>query len=260
MAWLHYGLLQQGKHQKAKTVLDEMLEFVPKDPTKGARGYLVGMQSRHLIEDRAISKETNLDLDVKVDDIGIMPQSVRSFLRAQIAFEDKDTESLKSEVDWLSKKITTASMQMEDDGLVMCAAGSSRYAPNENSVKSAQVTLNQIQGLIALVENDQDKFRALMEEATALEDQTNFPTGPPNVTMPSFEQYGDWLLKQGEYDMALKQFDKSLVRMPRRFKSLKGRMMALKNLNLKNQVEIVEKELETMLADADVEAKRFLSE
>jgi len=159
LAWLHYGLLQQGKYAKAEQILNDMLSYVPKDPTKGARRYLVGMQSRQLAESGNISEETLLDIDVKVDDIGLMAQSGRSFLRAQIAFQNEDANTMKDEIDWLSDKIFTASLRMEDGGIPMCAAGTSRYAPTENAIKSAQVVKSQIQGMKSLMEGNEEILR-----------------------------------------------------------------------------------------------------
>lgn len=259
LAWLHYGLLQQGKYAKAEQILNDMLTYVPKDPTKGARGYLLGMQSRQLAESGQVAAETVLDTDVNVDDIGLTAQSVRSFLRAQVAFQQGDASTIKEEVDWLSGKIFTASLQMEDGGIPMCAAGTSRYAPTENAVNSAKVIQNQLQGMQALIEDKEELFEAYMKKAVELEEATNFPSGPPRITKPSFEQYGEWLLEQGEYAAANEQFDKALLRMPKRSKSLIGKMAAHKALNQNEELEEVATELEVIYADADLEAQRMLN-
>lgn len=255
-AWLHYGLLQQGRYTEAEQVLNDMLTYVPKDPTKGARGYLLGMQSRQLAESGSLSAETPIDTDVKVDDIGLTAQSVRSFLRAQLAFQTEDTKTMKEEIKWLSTQLLLASKEMEGDGIPMCAAGTSRYAPTENAINSAKVIIAQIRGLSALVAGNDDQFETYMKEAVALEDQTNYPTGPPTITKPSFEQYGEWLLAKENYAEAIRQFDKSLERMPRRAKSLIGKMTALKALDQQDEAALVEQELKSMLANAD---KKVLS-
>lgn len=255
-AWLHYGLLQQGRYAKAEQILNEMLAYVPKDPTKGARGYLLGMQSRQLAESGTVSAETLLDTDVKVDDIGLRAKSVRSFLRAQLAYQKEDTNTMDDEIKWLSNQILIASKQVEDDGMVMCAAGTSRYAPTENAINSAKVIIAQIQGLKALIKGNDDQFETYMKQAVVLEDQTNYPTGPPSITKPSFEQYGEWLLVQEKYAEAIEQFDKALQRMPRRSKSLIGKMAALKALDQQDEAELVENELKSILAQAD---KKVLS-
>lgn len=259
LAWLHYGLLQQGQYAKAEQILNDMLAHVPKDPTKGARGYLLGMQSRQLAESGSISEKTVLDIDVEVDDIGLTPQSVRSFLRAQIAFENKDALAMKGEINWLENRIATASLQVQEGGAPMCAAGTSRYAPTENAIRSAEVIKNQIQGMKALVEGNEELFEVHLKKAVELEEQTNFPSGPPRITKPAFEQYGEWLLQQGEYAAANQQFDMALSRMPRRSKSLIGKMTAHKALNQDKELEEVVTELQSIFAHADVEAQRLLS-
>ena len=250
-AWLHYGLLQQGRYAAAEQVLKDMLTYVPKDPTKGARGYLIGMQSRQLAESGTVSAETQLDTDVDVEDIGLMAKSMRSYLKAQLAFQQEDINAMDEEIKWLSNQIFQASQEVEGDGISMCAAGTSRYAPTENAIRSAEVVIAQIEGLKALIADNDELFETHMKKAVALEDQTNYPTGPPRITKPSFEQYGEWLLAEGKYSLALEQFEKALERMPRRSKSLIGKMSALKALDRNDEAELVQNELKAILAEAD---------
>lgn len=259
-AWLHYGLLQQGKYGTAEKILNDMLSYVPKDPTKGARGYLLGMQSRQLAESGKVNEKTQLDLNVKVDDISIVAKSVRSFLIAQVAFGNKDMKTINEEIEWLSNKIYMASQQIEDSSITMCAAGNSRYAPTENSVKMAQVVITQMEGMKALLKGEEQLFETKMKKAVELEYLTDFPTGPPNITKPSFEQYGEWLLEKGRYEEAIAQFEKALSRMPNRSKSLKGKFTALKALNQVDEVVKVQDELQAIYAQADAEVKQFLEE
>ncbi len=247
LAWLHYGLLQQERYAEAEQILNDMLTLVPKDPTKGARGYLVGMQSRQLYESGMSPSAIQFNTDVSVDDIGINAQAMRSFLRAQLAQENKDLETLNEEIKWLNNKITIASQEVQGDGIVMCAAGTSRYSPTENSIKMARVIHAQIRGMKALLEDEPGYFLKHMNEAIALEERTNYPTGPPRIPFPSFEQYGEWLLAQGEYTEAIEQFDSALKRMPRRSKSLRGKMEAFKALDRKEEVEMLKRELREIL-------------
>ncbi len=250
-AWLHYGLLQQGRYTEAEKILNEMLTYVPKDPTKGARGYLLGMQSRQLAESGIVSSKTQLDTDVKVDDIGLMAKSMRSFLRTQLAYQDADINVIRNEIEWLSAQISMASEQIESDGIALCAAGTSRYAPTENAINSAGVVIGQMRGMKSLIEDRDDLFEIYMKEAVILEDQTNYPAGPPRITKPSFEQYGEWLISKGRYIDAIEQFDKALQRMPRRSKSLLGKMTALEALGQEDEAELVRNELEAIMAYAD---------
>lgn len=243
LAWMHYGLLQQEKYKEAEKVLNDMLTYTPKDPTKGARGYLLGMQSRQLAATGSVNKNTTLDLDVDIDDISIIAKSIRSVLRAQVAFQNKDIKTINQEIKWLNDKIYVDSLNIGDGGIAMCAAGNSRYAPTENSVKVAQVNLTQIQALKAMLEGDEQMFETKMKKAVELEDHTNFPTSPPAIPKPSFERYGEWLLTKGRFEEANQQFDKALLRMPRRTKSLKGKVTALKALNKEEESAKIENEL-----------------
>jgi len=212
------------------------------------------MQSRQIAESGQLSDKTNLDTDVKVDDIGLMAKSARSFLRAQIASINNDTKTMSDEIKWLSAQILVASDQIEGDGIAMCAAGTSRYAPTENAVNSAEVVIAQINGMKALAEGKGDLFEANMKKAVQLENQTNYPAGPPRITQPSYEQYGEWLLAQGNYKEAIVQFENALLRMPRRAKSLIGKMTALKALDQEDKAQLVHDELKTIFASADDKA------
>lgn len=259
-AWLHYGLLQQGKYTQAEKLLQDMLSYVPKDPTRGARSYVLGMQSRQLAESGKVNVQTQLDLDVNIDDIGIIPKAVRSFLRAQVAYTNNDINTITEEINWLGSHIYRDSLQIQGSGIAMCAAGTSRYAPTVDAVRTARVIVTQMEGMKALLQADENVFEAKMKQAVALEDRTDFPTGPPSIAKPSFEQYGEWLLVKGRYEEANEQFDKALVRMPRRSKSLKGKLTALTALDQSSEAAEVQRELAANYAQADVEVKRALEE
>lgn len=260
LAWLHYGLLQQGRYDEAKKILNDMLTYVPKDPTKGARGYLLGMQSRQLAASGPVKLENPLDLEVKVDDIGIIAKSVRSILRAQVAYNNKDIKTIDNEIEWLANKIYTDSLNIQTSSIAMCAAGSTRFAPTENSVKVAQVNLTQIEALKALLENNESMYETKMKKAVALEDLTHYPTSPPSITKPSFERYGEWLLSKGRYEEANKQFDYTLARMPKRTKSLNGKYNALKAMNKREDMASVKNELKSIWSGADKEVLGLLGE
>lgn len=256
LAWWHYGLLQQGRYDEAEVLLNEMLTYVPNDPTKGARTYLLGMQSSHVAERGKVDEQTPIDLDVEVNDLNIISKAARSFLRAQFAYTNKDGAVLDEEINWLSSKIYMDSLNIQDSGIAMCAAGNSRYAASPNSIKMAQVVLYQIEGFKALLDNDTDLFEAKMQKATVLEDDTDFPTGPPKITKPSYEQYGEWLLTVDRFEDAHIQFENALVRMPRRAKSLEGKVAVLQGLEQADKALKVQDELEEIYGQTDAVEKQ----
>lgn len=250
LSWMHYGLLQQGRYAEAEKALQEILEYAPNDMTKNVRGYLLGMQSRHVAEVGELQPETQLDLDVKVDDIGLLAGSVRSYLRAQLAYQNKDISKLDEEIKWLAANIVMANEQIQEDGLEMCAAGLVRYAASEGDINTAETVMAQIQGLKAQIQGDDALFEKYMKKAVEHEDLTRYPTGPPNITQPSYEMYADWLLEKGRYKDALTQYEKALERMPRRAKSMSGKAAALEGLGDTAEAAKIKSELSAMLADA----------
>ena len=149
---------------------------------------------------------------------------------------------------------------MTDSGITVCAAGTSRYAPTEDELRTAQVILNQMEGMKALLNGDEAAFEQKMNHATTLEDLTDYPTGPPSIAQPSFEQYGEWLIAKGRYEEATKQFEKALTRMPRRAKSLEGKLKALRALDESQEAVKIQNELESIYAQADTEVRSFLEE
>jgi len=255
LAWWHYGLLQQGRFEEAEVLLNEMLTYVPKDPTKGARTYLLGMQSSHVAERGQVDVQTSLDLDVDVQDLNIISKAARSFLRAQFAYQENDSAVLDEEIEWLSSKIYMDSLNVQDSGIAMCAAGNSRYAPTANAVKMAQVVLCQIEGFKALLDKNTDLFESKLKKAVALESDSDFPTGPPKITKPSYEQYGEWLLAVDRFEEAKVQFENALVRMPRRAKSLEGKYAALQGLEQSDKALKVQDELEEIYGQTDAVEK-----
>ena len=61
-----------------------------------------------------------------------------------------------------------------------------------------------------------------MKKATALEEATNAPYGPPSLIKPSHELFGEILLRAGKPAEASEQFKVALLRQPNRARSLQG--------------------------------------
>jgi tetratricopeptide (TPR) repeat protein len=80
----------------------------------------------------------------------------------------------------------------------------------------------EIAALSASMKKDHDKAIELMKKATALEEATNAPYGPPSLIKPSHELFGEILLRAGKPAEASEQFKISLLRQPNRARSLLG--------------------------------------
>jgi tetratricopeptide (TPR) repeat protein len=89
-------------------------------------------------------------------------------------------------------------------------------------VRLTEVQELEIAAMAAAARKDFDQAIALMRKATALEDATPPPPGPPAVIKPAHELLGGILLRAGRPEEAAKAFAASLRRHPNRARSLLG--------------------------------------
>lgn len=241
MAWLHYGYLQQGRYDKAEELLKEMVSYY-ENSTHSDR-YLIVMQNEQRIESG--EWPTNIQpINVYYYDLGLSDKSGLHFFRSLLAYDRGDAQSIDYEIDTLSTHLESAKLEVTDEGVALCSAGPTNYAPNKMDIERTKVVLHQMEALKAMINNDDELAEKHMVEATELEAITTYDSGPPFIAYPSFEQYGDWLLTKNRAEEALVQFDKSLVNRTNRSKSLRGKIKALTILNRMKEVEEVQKILE----------------
>ena len=80
----------------------------------------------------------------------------------------------------------------------------------------------EISALSASMKNEHAKAIDLMKKATALEEETGAPYGPPHLVKPTHELFGEILLRAGKPAEAAAQFKTALLRQPNRARSLLG--------------------------------------
>jgi tetratricopeptide (TPR) repeat protein len=101
-------------------------------------------------------------------------------------------------------------------GLKATSAG----IPRANAV--LEIRQLEIAALAASMKQDHTSASELMNKAIALEEQLGPPSGPPNLIKPSYELFGEVLLRAGKPEAALEQFKATLLRQPNRARSLLG--------------------------------------
>ena len=89
----------------------------------------------------------------------------------------------------------------------------------------------EIAALSASIKKDHEKAIELMKKATALEEATGAPYGPPSLIKPSHELFGEILLRAGKAADAAEQFKVALLRQPNRARSLQGLARATAQLS-----------------------------
>ncbi len=103
----------------------------------------------------------------------------------------------------------------------VAASASSGYR-----AKPLAIMEKEVGAAIALAKRDPAEAERLLKEATTMELALDPPSGPADPLKPSFELYGEWLLDVNRPHEAAVQFEQSLLRMPKRALSLRGRSRA----------------------------------
>lgn len=227
MAWLQYGYLQLGAYDEAADLLQEMMDYY-QDST-ASLSYLITMQNQQRIEAGYWPEDLN-PIQVDYSKLGLADKSAMHFFNSLIAFDNRQPEAIEKEIETLNEHLDKAGLLVTNDGIALCSAGPTRYAPSEESMKKTQVVLLQMKSLIAQLNNNLTLAEKHLVAAAELERECSYDAGPPFIAYPSFEQYGDWLLDQKRFEEALEQFNYSLESRTNRGKALRGKLVALKAL------------------------------
>ncbi|WP_339812305.1 hypothetical protein [uncultured Imperialibacter sp.] len=236
MAWLHYGYLQTGEYQKAADLLAEIIGY-HQDST-ASKSYLITMQNEQRIE-AGYWPEGLTPQQVDYSKLGLSEKSAMHFFNSSLAFDKKDAAGLQVEIDGLNRQLSKASLLVNDEGIAMCSAGPTRYAPTKEGLKKTQVVIHQMEALLAQLKGDAALTEGHLAKATQLESECSYDAGPPFIAYPSFEQYGDWLLAQNRPEEALAQFNQSLTNRKNRNKALRGKLAALEALGRTDEAKEV---------------------
>jgi tetratricopeptide (TPR) repeat protein len=106
----------------------------------------------------------------------------------------------------------------------------------------------------------------LMKKATALEEGTGSPSGPPALIKPSHELFGEILLQAGRPAEAAEQFRTALLRQPNRARSLLGIARAAAKSGKQGEAAAAYNKLLSQWAQADAglpelrEAQEYLKQ
>ena len=241
MAWLHYGYLQQGNYDQAAILLKEMMSY-HKDGT-ASNSYTIVMQNEQRIESGEWLEGVE-PIDVDYNNLGLAGKSQKHFLTSLIAFDNNDATIIAEEIETMHMHLEIAKPLVGDDGIAVCVAGPTRFAPNQGQITKTNVVIHQMEALIAMLNNDDRAVEMHLKEATNLEVSGSYDSGPPFIAYPSFEQYGDWLLTKDRAAEALVQFDLSLESRTNRAKALRGKIKALNMLERGEEAAEVQKTLD----------------
>lgn len=212
LSWLHYALLQQGRHDEAKAKLDIFLQDAADFDEKDTHSAAASMWATYVVE------TGSADIPApEIDRTYLRTNTLAAFLFAQgrLALQRGDVDTAAKILDDLSQSMEAGDTEQNESH---CAAPS--YA--EVNTTTGQILEVELAALVALAQGDQDAAIAKLQRATDLENTLPFGSGPADPIKPSFELFGEVLLELDRPEAARQQFKAALARCPQRAHSLAG--------------------------------------
>jgi len=232
--WLQYSYLQLGQWEKARELLEQMHEYALESGSMRARGYYAAMRASWLVE----TGNTHIPPTLGIETTGPTSAAADLFASGYRALTSGDKDGAVVALEQL-------------DGLLGAAASSTSNPVGAEQHQVTEVMKKSLQAQIALAQGHKQEARNLLVDATAIEEAMPLEYGPPAVVKPSSELFGEVLLQTGEPVEAAGQFEKALLRAPRRRASLWGLAQAAATTGDVPVLEASCTELEGILVGAD---------
>lgn len=257
--WLLYGYLQQGRHEDARHILEQMVQYTGELPSKSARSYLIRMKGNYLVETKTWDSPA-ADIEVGLQELNLSFHAIDHFLEGMKAYRRKDASKMKALIDEMAFARQQASMSVTSEGVPMCGAGGGYGEANQLDIDQAYIQELELKGLLANLEGKPEQAERWLRQATDLEDNVSYSYGPPEVVKPSYELYGEWLLGQERPEDALQQFDRALKRGPKRVQALNGKLDAARALGREQAAGEVQRTLDEIKDKAAEQQQTQLSQ
>lgn len=228
LSWLHYEYLQQGRFAKAR----EVMKTVENAVSNGARGFsrASGAQDSRSAEASRSMEHQHVESEIGR---GFSPTSLKSelgSLRARLVIDAGEWVVMKEKgafenIDELFA-LGYASVKLGDmgraDAAVEHLGTAAKTVPDADAREIAQIMSVELDAAARVARGDRAGGLAAAARAAALEAKRPRPIARPYPVKPAAELYGELLLAGGDAAGAVRQFQASLARTPRRAASLLG--------------------------------------
>ena len=225
--WLLYAYLQQGRYNQAEQLLKLMKKVMSESTydNKLRPGYYennyANMAAAFVVE----TERWNLATELFPENKGAPPTAQQASMGGSHGGHGAAPGSSGSGGATVRTSTANLTLPLFVRGMAAAVEGSAfdqDLAKLRNAGSNTEIRELEIKALSASMKNDHAKAIELMKKATALEEQTSAPYGPPTLIKPTHELFGEILLRAGKPAEAAAQFKKALVRQPNRARSLLG--------------------------------------
>jgi tetratricopeptide (TPR) repeat protein len=204
--WLHYARLQQGRHEKARSVLSTTkTHATDAQTTTGYADYMRWyMPVAYVVETEQWDQLGSL-----LDAMQVTPDSLNT--RAAVTVHTGRG---------------LAAAQQGNSSAAQSALDEAKAALGESDDTDLRIQVRELEGLVAMTAGDTEDALSHLKAAADLEAEKPLEFGPPFPPKPAHELYGEALLALDRPADALAQFEKTLTRYPDRARALMGKAKA----------------------------------
>jgi len=227
-SWLEYSLLQQGRFQEAKTLLDECRAQAEKsasaansdpDPDSSLVASYIDMRTRYIIDD-GNRKETPFNVasmgDVQVAAQYPIPARASSWAKLQYAYGSGIAAYKNGD----AKALRVAAAEFKN--FAATRSGADHMASMDpNYEKSIEVEQAQLEALLLFLQGKQQEAAQALQKTAAEENAMAFEFGPPMIDKPTYELLGEVLLSLKQPAEASTALKNALSRTPGRTNTLR---------------------------------------
>ncbi|HET9295008.1 MAG TPA: hypothetical protein VFO06_11990 [Gemmatimonadales bacterium] len=202
--WLQYGLLQQGRVDQARALLDNVRRNPGATANPRRRAHLLAMRAAQVVNGERWD-DPALSWQLDTAGVGTGALALDAFARGIAALRRGDTGTARTAL---------ASLQSLE------SAASQGGWGGQPGVRAALA--RELEGALAFERGEREVGLRLAAEAAAIEDGLVVEYGPPDVVKPAHEMQAEMLLALGRPAEAQQAFTRALQVTPGRLPALRG--------------------------------------
>jgi tetratricopeptide (TPR) repeat protein len=214
LAWLEYGLLQQGRFAEARRTLDTMAADATDAASSETLWHYAQMRAAYIVADPT---RDDAPPARPLPDVTVASIAADAFATGYRAVLAGDLTAARAAAEGLRGARATAQAAPHECGNKVYDGSNEKV-----DLEIAAIMLQQLEALVLSAEGKHDEAIALLEQAAVAEVARAMDFGPPAIVKPSNELLGDVLLARGRAADAKARFEQALARAPRRTLSVAG--------------------------------------
>lgn len=214
LSWLQYGYIQLGRFDEAKRALDTARDIERQHPTPKVADGVMSILARYVVDTERWSE---MPADAAMKGGAEKEDPAHANHRRDNNVDLNIAKGLAA----VARRDVAAATAAAD---ALAAARTATEAQPGGAYRAKMVAIGELEVRAAMADANGGAKAAedLFKQATAIEATLDAPSGPPQPMKPSFEMYGEFLLKAGRNADAAAQFELALARTPNRTQSVQG--------------------------------------